>query len=64
MVSESSTAKSASKKAPKRLHVAPSLQQVTECDHMLVYLTDLTWTRDEETALFVDEVAQVRPSIT
>jgi len=40
-----------------RLHVASKVQDLSACDHMLVYLTDRTWTQhDRVVELFAGEV--------
>jgi len=54
-----STSAAADKTASTKtaLHVASSLEHLSVCDHMLIYLTEQTWTRSESTVeQFVSEV--------
>jgi len=54
-----STSAAADKTASTKtaLHVASSLEHLGVCDHMLIYLTEQTWTRSESTVeQFVSEV--------
>merc|ERR1711988_2026154 len=58
-------APSAGKIAPRVLHVASDLAMLPDCDHMLVYLNDLTWTRGEHgTEQLAKEVRQAMDAET
>ena len=46
----------------RQLHVTRSLSNLQACDHILVCLNDLTWTRRNESAAFAAEVAQAMES--
>jgi hypothetical protein len=43
-------------RADKAVRVAQRLEDLTECEHMCVYLTSQTWTRGEASEQFAEEV--------